>query len=70
MNILNDYCDAANAIVQLQKKLAKALREAASPKCVTEIPGEFGTVEAMRVLRIRSQRSHCERGHLRSYGGG
>ncbi|KAI0326052.1 hypothetical protein GY45DRAFT_164841 [Cubamyces sp. BRFM 1775] len=38
VNILNDYCEAANAIVQLQKKLAKALREAASPKCVNEIP--------------------------------
>ncbi|KAI8969869.1 hypothetical protein BD414DRAFT_502414 [Trametes punicea] len=38
VNILNDYCEAANAIVQLQKKLAKALREAASSKCVTEIP--------------------------------
>ncbi|KAI0667842.1 hypothetical protein C8Q78DRAFT_981197 [Trametes maxima] len=38
VNILNDYCEAVNAIVQLQKKLAKALREAASPKCVSEIP--------------------------------
>lgn len=43
VNILNDYCEAANAIVQLQKKLAKALREAASPKCVSEIPGMYGT---------------------------
>ncbi|KAI0636133.1 hypothetical protein C8Q77DRAFT_1101755 [Trametes polyzona] len=38
VNILNDYCEAANAVVQLQKKLAKALREAATPKCVSEIP--------------------------------
>ncbi|TFK79935.1 hypothetical protein K466DRAFT_504748 [Polyporus arcularius HHB13444] len=38
VNILNDYCEAANAIVSLQKKLAKALREAASVKCVAEIP--------------------------------
>ncbi|KAI0833779.1 hypothetical protein BC628DRAFT_1307875 [Trametes gibbosa] len=38
VNVLNDYCDAANAIVQLQKKLAKALREAATSKCVSEIP--------------------------------
>ncbi|KAI9056795.1 hypothetical protein FKP32DRAFT_1585055 [Trametes sanguinea] len=38
VNILNDYCEAANAIVQLQKKLAKALREAASSKCVAQIP--------------------------------
>lgn len=39
VNILNDYCEAANAIVSLQKKLAKALRESASAKCVAEIPG-------------------------------
>ncbi|KAI0759588.1 hypothetical protein BD413DRAFT_596358 [Trametes elegans] len=38
VNILNDYCEAANAIVQLQKKLAKALREAAASKCVSDIP--------------------------------
>ncbi|KAI1786752.1 hypothetical protein LXA43DRAFT_753753 [Ganoderma leucocontextum] len=38
VNILNDYCEAANAIVSLQKKLAKALRESASAKCVAEIP--------------------------------
>lgn len=41
VNILNDYCEAANAIVALQKKLAKALREAASVKCVAEIPGVY-----------------------------
>ncbi|TBU52736.1 hypothetical protein BD310DRAFT_831621 [Dichomitus squalens] len=39
VNILNDYCEAANAIVALQKKLAKALRESAAVKCVAEIPG-------------------------------
>ncbi|KAI0749964.1 hypothetical protein C8Q80DRAFT_1100838 [Daedaleopsis nitida] len=38
VNVLNDYCEAANAIVTLQKKLAKALRESASAKCVAEIP--------------------------------
>ncbi|CDO78041.1 hypothetical protein BN946_scf184724.g5 [Trametes cinnabarina] len=38
VNILNEYCEAANAIVQLQKKLAKALRETASSKCVAQIP--------------------------------
>ena len=41
VNVLNDYCEAANAIVQLQKKLANALREAASAKCVAEIPGTY-----------------------------
>ena len=39
VNVLNDYCEAANAIVSLQKKLAKALREAAAAKCVVDIPG-------------------------------
>lgn len=39
MNVLNDYCEAANAIVSLQKKLAKALKEGASVKCVSEIAG-------------------------------
>ncbi|OBZ72236.1 hypothetical protein A0H81_07444 [Grifola frondosa] len=38
VNILNDYCEAANAIVALQKKLAKALRESASMKCTADIP--------------------------------
>ncbi|KAH9933642.1 uncharacterized protein BXZ73DRAFT_46315 [Epithele typhae] len=38
VNVLNDYCEAANAIVLLQKKLAKALREVASAKCVADIP--------------------------------
>ncbi|KAL7279416.1 hypothetical protein ACG7TL_007258 [Trametes sanguinea] len=38
VNILNDYCEAANALVLLQKKLAKALREAASSKCVAQVP--------------------------------
>ncbi|CCM04677.1 uncharacterized protein FIBRA_06863 [Fibroporia radiculosa] len=38
VNVLNDYCEAENAIITLQKKLAKALRDAASVKCVAEIP--------------------------------
>ncbi|KAI0706761.1 hypothetical protein C8T65DRAFT_577221 [Cerioporus squamosus] len=46
VNILNDYCEAANAIVSLQKKLAKALREAASVKCVAEIPANALTASA------------------------
>lgn len=39
INTLNDYCEAASAVVQLQKKLAKALREIASLKVTGEIPG-------------------------------
>ncbi|KAI0084117.1 hypothetical protein BDY19DRAFT_997965 [Irpex rosettiformis] len=37
VNLLNDYCDAATAIVAIQKKLAKAVREAASIRCTSEI---------------------------------
>ncbi|KAH9917232.1 uncharacterized protein B0H18DRAFT_1035105 [Fomitopsis serialis] len=39
VNVLNDYCEAANAILTLQRKLVKALRDAAAAKCVPEIPG-------------------------------
>lgn len=39
LNVLNDYCEAAGAIVLLQKKLAKALRETASLKTTREIAG-------------------------------
>ncbi|KAK7050936.1 hypothetical protein VNI00_005048 [Paramarasmius palmivorus] len=35
--VFNDYCEAAGAIVTLQKKLAKALRETAGMKATTEI---------------------------------
>ncbi|KIM84097.1 hypothetical protein PILCRDRAFT_818398 [Piloderma croceum F 1598] len=37
VNVLNDYCEAASAIVALQKKLAKALRETAGLKVTGEI---------------------------------
>ncbi|KAF9468037.1 hypothetical protein BDZ94DRAFT_1247023 [Collybia nuda] len=37
LNILNDYCEAAGAVVLLQKKLAKALRETAGLKVTGEI---------------------------------
>lgn len=39
LNILNDYCEAATAIVALQKKLAKALRDTAGLKITNEIAG-------------------------------
>ncbi|OCH94874.1 hypothetical protein OBBRIDRAFT_788874 [Obba rivulosa] len=38
VNVLNDYCEAANAVVALQKRLAKALRDAAATKCTADIP--------------------------------
>ena len=34
VNIFNDYCQAIDAIVSAQKKLAKALREAAGLKAM------------------------------------
>ncbi|KAJ3574183.1 hypothetical protein NP233_g1929 [Leucocoprinus birnbaumii] len=39
LNVLNDYCEAATAVVALQKKLAKALRETASSKVTNETAG-------------------------------
>ncbi|TRM65082.1 hypothetical protein BD626DRAFT_567927 [Schizophyllum amplum] len=37
LNVLNDYCEAAGAVVLLQKKLAKALKETASQKATGEL---------------------------------
>ncbi|TFK75205.1 hypothetical protein BDN72DRAFT_563199 [Pluteus cervinus] len=37
VNILNDYCEAAGAIAQLEKKLAKALRDAAGLKATGDV---------------------------------
>lgn len=37
--MLNDYCEAVEAIVALQKKLSKALKEAAALKTTSEIAG-------------------------------
>lgn len=39
INVLNDYCEAASAIIVLQKKLAKALRESAGLKATGDIAG-------------------------------
>ncbi|KIY64164.1 hypothetical protein CYLTODRAFT_493329 [Cylindrobasidium torrendii FP15055 ss-10] len=36
LSVLNDYCEAAGAVVILQKKLSKALRDTASQKASTE----------------------------------
>ncbi|KAH7912818.1 hypothetical protein BJ138DRAFT_1227604 [Hygrophoropsis aurantiaca] len=38
VNVLSDYSDTAKAIVTLQKKLAKALKDAANLKSTAEIP--------------------------------
>jgi len=39
LSVFNDYCEAAGAVVTLQKKLAKALRETAGMKVTEEIAG-------------------------------
>ncbi|KAL0954444.1 hypothetical protein HGRIS_003421 [Hohenbuehelia grisea] len=39
LNILNDYCEAASAIVSLQKRLTKALRETAAHKITGDVAG-------------------------------
>lgn len=44
--MLNDYCQAAGAIVALQRKLSKALKEAAALKTTNEIAGNALNVSA------------------------
>lgn len=39
VNLLNDYCDAVTTIVAIQKKLAKAMREASLVKNTSQIAG-------------------------------
>jgi hypothetical protein len=39
LNTFNDYCEAATAIVGLEKRLAKALRETASSKITNQVAG-------------------------------
>ena len=41
INVFNDYCQAADALVTLQKKLAKALKEAAVLKGTSELASEY-----------------------------
>lgn len=39
VNYLNDYNEAVTAIIGIQKKLARALRDAASTKTTSEVAG-------------------------------
>jgi hypothetical protein len=41
LSVVNDYCEATSAVVMLQKKLAKALKETAGLKVTADIPGAF-----------------------------
>jgi hypothetical protein len=47
LSVLNDYCEATDAVATLQKKLAKALRETAGLKVTGEIPGKYNTAVSM-----------------------
>ena len=49
VNVLNDYCEAATATAAIQKKLAKALREAATTRKFYK-----GRTEAIRVVSSES----------------
>ncbi|KAG1871925.1 hypothetical protein C8R48DRAFT_651920 [Suillus tomentosus] len=46
VNMLTDYCEAAGAIVALQRKLSKTLKEAAALKTTNEIAGNALNVSA------------------------
>lgn len=41
VNLLNDYSQLTNAVLATQKKLVKALKEAAATKATPTIPGEL-----------------------------
>ena len=47
LNLLNDYCEAAGAVVMLQKKLAKALKETAGQKATGELASACITYQAL-----------------------
>ena len=52
VNVLNDYCEAAAATVAIQKKLAKALRDAASTRSLSEIAGEWHRILSFNIVDI------------------
>ena len=41
INLLNDYCEATNALVLIQRKLYKALKETGNAKGGGEVAGEL-----------------------------
>lgn len=64
LNVLNDYCEAVTAVAQLQKKLAKAIRDTAMVKVTAEIPCELRFVARPRQYMCCSWigwRSVCSR---------
>ena len=54
VNYLNDYSEAVTAIVGIQKKLAKALRDAASTKTTSEVAGMPEQCRYQAVSNVRA----------------
>lgn len=44
LSVFNDYCEAAGAVVTLQKKMAKALKETAGIKVTGELAGPLSCI--------------------------
>ena len=54
VNLLNVYCEAASAIVLLQKKLIKAIRDAVSTKASPAVAGEPSLLWALCTISFKS----------------
>ncbi len=69
LSILNEYCEAAGAVGSLQKKLARALKDAAGTKATAEIPGAFSSllafVYAHRLVTFNSECHADQREYIR-----
>jgi len=69
LSVLNEYCEAAGAVISLQKKLAKALKDAASTKATAEIPSVFSSlltfVYAHRIVTYNSECHAGQREYIR-----
>jgi hypothetical protein len=61
VNLLDDYSEAARAIVTLHKKLAKALRDAIAVKPTGEIPSASSCTLVLVVDKLWRQATHSAR---------
>jgi hypothetical protein len=61
VNLLDDYSEAARAIVTLHKKLAKALRDAIAVKPTGEIPSASSCALVPYCKQIVGQATHSAR---------
>lgn len=67
LSVLNDYCEAAGAVVSLQKKLAKALRDTASSKAINDVAGALRpSINSVGVTLQPSKRAQRQCDYLRS----